>query len=131
MSLDNLVRRKIIETKNKLEELTLKKKLPIITMVAFMMVTMLVGCSDNAYNTADGKGLFAKIEVDYSRTLTTNTSCYHYYYLKDTGIVYVGWIGSSGLNSTDTVSPAISPNGNYYLYDAEKQEVVEIIKDTK
>lgn len=100
-------------------------------IVAVAMCFLLAGCSNEyAYNTAEGKGLFAKIEVDCSRTLTTETSCYHYYYLKDTGIVYVGWIGSSGLASTDTVSPAISPNGNYYLYDTEKQEVVEINKDT-
>lgn len=106
-----------------------KKKLA--TLIVTVMLIMLVGCSSSdSYTTADGKGLFVKIEIDYSKTLTTNTSCYYYYYLKDTGIVYVGFINSLGNGYTDTVSPVISPNGNYYLYDVEEQMVVEIVDDT-
>lgn len=107
-----------------------KKKLA--TLIVTVMLIMLVGCSSSdSYNTAEGKGLFVEINIDYSKTLTTDTSYYHYYYLKDTGIVYVGWIGSFGFNgSSDTISPVISPNGNYYLYDVKEQMVVEIVEDT-
>lgn len=107
-----------------------KKK--IATLIVTVMLIMLVGCSDSDYyNTAEGKGLFAIIEIDYSKTLTTNTYLYHYYYLKDTGVVYVGWIDRFGFNKySDTVSPVISPNGNYYRYDVEEQMVVEIVEDT-
>lgn len=106
-----------------------KKKLA--TLIVTVMLIMLVGCSSSdSYNTAEGKGLFAKIEIDYSKTLTTNTNLYHYYYLKDTGIVYVGFISSSGYGNSDTITPVISPNGNYYLYDVKEQMVVEIVDDT-
>lgn len=106
-----------------------KKK--IATLIVTVMLIMLVGCSSsNSYNTAEGKGLFAKIEIDYSKILTTNTNLYHYYYLKDTGVVYVGFISSSGYGNSDTITPVISPNGNYYLYDVKEQMVVEIVDDT-
>lgn len=106
-----------------------KKK--IATLIVTVMMIMLVGCSDSDYyNTAKGKGLFAKIEIDYSKTLTTNTSAYYYYYLKDTGIVYAGFISANGLGRADVIAPVISPNGNYYRYDVEEQMVVEIVGDT-
>lgn len=106
-----------------------KKKLA--TLIVTVMLIMLVGCSSSdSYNTAEGKGLFAKIEIDYSKTLTTNTNLYHYYYLKDTGVVYVGFINSTGYGNSDTITPAISPTGNYYLYDVKEQMVVEIVDDT-
>lgn len=112
-----------------------KKK--IATLIVTVMLIMLVGCSSSdSYNTAEGKGLFAKIEIDYSKTLTTNTNInnkrifFHYYYLKDTGVVYVGFISSSGYGNSDTITPVISPNGNYYLYDVKEQMVVEIVNDT-
>lgn len=103
----------------------------ITVLITAMMLLMLVGCSSSdSYNTAEGKGLFAKIEIDYSKTLTTNTNLYHYYYLKDTGVVYVGFISSSEYGNSDLITPVISPTGNYYLYDAKEQMVVEIVDDT-
>lgn len=103
----------------------------VAVLITAMILLMLVGCSSSdSYNTAEGKGLFAKIEIDYSKTLTTNTNLYHYYYLKDTGVVYVGFISSSGYGNSDTITPVISPNGNYYLYDVKEQMVVEIVDDT-
>lgn len=106
-----------------------KKKLA--ALIVTVMLIMLVGCSSSdSYNTAEGKGLFAKIEIDYSKTLTTNTNLYHYYYLKDTGVVYVGFISSIGYGNSDTITPVISPTGNYYLYDVKEQMVVELVGDT-
>lgn len=106
-----------------------KKKLA--ALIVTMMLIMLVGCSDSdSYITAEGKGLFAVIEIDYSKTLTTNTGSYHYYYLKDTGVVYVGYFNSMGVGSSDVITPVISPNGNYYRYDVKEQMVVEIVDDT-
>ena len=110
----------------------------IVIIVVSISVSIIVvsrlfpSSSEDRYDTADGKGLFVKIEKDYSGTLSTNTSNYHYYYLKDTGIVYVGFISSSGIgySDVDVTTEVVSPNGNYYLYDVEKQEVVEINKDT-
>lgn len=105
-----------------------KKKLA--ALIVTVMLIMLVGCSSSdSYNTAEGKGLFAKIEIDYSKTLTTNTNLYHYYYLKDTGVVYVGFISSIGYGNSDTITQVISPNGNYYLYDVKEQMVVEIVDE--
>lgn len=106
-----------------------KKKLA--ALIVTVMLIMLVGCSSSdSYNTAEGKGLFAKIEIDYSKTLTTNTNLYHYYYLKDTGVVYVGFISSCGYGNSDLITPVISPTGNYYLYDVKEQMVVELVGDT-
>ena len=103
-----------------------KKKIAIL--IVTVMLIMLAGCSSS--DSTAGKRLFAKIEIDYSKTLTTNTNSYHYYYLKDTGIVYVGFLNSTGFSNSDVITPVISPNGNYYRYDVEEQMVVEIVGDT-
>lgn len=106
----------------------MKKQNIIIIMLVVLLTTAVTGCGDSsdAYNTEDGKGLFAEITTDNADILTTETSCYHYYYLKDTKIVYVGYIGKSGMGNSDCITPVITENGNYLRYDTEKKQVVEI-----
>lgn len=96
----------------------------IIALLSTMLI-FLTSCGN--YNTAEGMGLFAKITVDNSKTLTTEPNIYHYYYLKDTGIIYVGYISQADyLSSSEIITPVISENGNYFIYDTKNQEAVEI-----
>ena len=68
------------------------------------------------------------ITEDKSDTLTVNSNDYHhYYYLRDTGIVYAGLIAPNTVKSdSEFISPVISEHGNYYRYDVEKLRVVEV-----
>ena len=103
-----------------------------IMVVILLMLLLMTGCGNSAskykYTTDDGKGLFAIITVDNAGIITTETSCYHYYYLKDTKVVYVGYLSPSGIGQADVITPVITENGNYYRYDIEKKQVVEIEK---
>ena len=99
----------------------------IVTLLVTIIVLNLLGCCN--YAREDGEGLFALIETDSSRTLTTGAEYHYYYYLKDTGIVYVGYISNIGNTNNMYIAPVISENGNYYVYDTEKKEVVELIKE--
>lgn len=106
----------------------MKRQNIIVIMLIILLMMSVTGCSDssNAYNTEDGKGLFAKITIDNANILTTDTSFYNYYYLKDTKIVYAGYISKRGLSSSDWLVPVITENGNYCRYDTEKKQVIEI-----
>ena len=94
------------------------------TIMAFIICLSLTACDSSALE--DGNGVFVKITVDNANILTMSTSAwaaYHYYYLRDTKVVYVGL--ASGSHS-DFISPVISPDVNYYGYDTESEKVIEI-----
>lgn len=76
-----------------------------------------------------GGDLFVKIKNDNAKILTTSSGNYHYYYLKDTKIVYVGYLGVLTLGSSqDCIAPVVSANGHYYRYNVDDQ-MVEEVKD--
>ena len=98
-------------------------------MFMILLLVSVSGCGDTSlqYNTEDGKGLFVEIKTDNAGILSTNTDCYHYYYLKDTKTVYVGYISKYGtIANSDCITPVVTGNGNYCIYDTEKKQVVEI-----
>lgn len=101
-----------------------------IMVVILLMLLLMTGCGNSAskYMTDDKKELFTFITVDNAGIITTEASCYHYYYLKDTKVVYVGYLSPSGMGQADVITPVITENGNYYRYDIEKKQVVEIEK---
>lgn len=112
----------------------MKKQLILLCSIALLGLTV-IGCGDdNEANysescaSASDNDLFVLITEDKSDTLTVNSNNYHhYYYLRDTGIVYVGLIAPNTAKSdNEFISPAISEHGNYYHYDVEKLRVVEV-----
>lgn len=70
---------------------------------------------------------FVFIEVDNSGTLNTTNSYSNYWYLKDTGVVYVGDC-LDVISSRSWATPVISANGNYYTYNTETRSVEEVVK---
>lgn len=106
----------------------MKKKHFVIILLSIILMLTITGCRNQlgAYDTEDGNGLFVKITTDNANILTTGTSYYYYYYLKDTKVVYVGFISSTGGGNHDCITPVITENGNYCRYDTEKKQVIEI-----
>lgn len=112
----------------------MKKRAFRIVILIAMTILCITGCdifsedSKDSYSSPEGKGLFAIIDTDNANILTTETDLCHYYYLKDTGIVYVGHIFMLGMGSSDFATPVITENGNYCRYNVEKKQVEEIIR---
>ncbi len=115
----------------------MKKQLILLCSIALLGLTVIGYGDDNEANSSEScascasvsdNDLFVLITEDKSDTLTVNSNNYHhYYYLRDTGIVYVGLIAPNTVKSdSEFISPAISEHGNYYHYDAEKLRVVEV-----
>lgn len=112
----------------------MKKQLILLCSIALLGLTVTCCGDDNEANPSEScasvsdNDLFVLITEDKSDTLTVNSNDYHhYYYLRDTGIVYVGLIAPNTTKSdNEFISPAISEHGNYYHYDAEKLRVVEV-----
>lgn len=112
----------------------MNKRLILLCSITLLGLAV-IGCGNDSAATSDdscvsvnGDGLFVLITEDKSDTLTVNSNNYHhYYYLRDTGIVYVGCISANTVDKDiEFISPVISENGNYYRYDAEKQQVIEV-----
>jgi hypothetical protein len=59
-----------------------------------------------------------EITEDTSDTLTTEYTVQTYYYLKDTGIVYIEY--------AESYTPVISSQGYYLRYDTDTNSVKEI-----
>lgn len=112
----------------------MKKQLILLCSIALLGLTVISCGDDNEANSSEScasvsdNDLFVLITEDKSDTLTMNSNNYHhYYYLRDTGIVYVGLIAPNTAKSdNEFISPAISEHGNYYHYDVEKLRVVEV-----
>lgn len=112
----------------------MKKQLILLCSIALLGLTVIGYGDDNEANSSGScasvsdNDLFVLITEDKSDTLTVNSNNYHhYYYLRDTGIVYVGLIAPNTAKSdNEFISPAISEHGNYYHYDVEKLRVVEV-----
>lgn len=112
----------------------MKKQLILLCSIALLGLTVISCGDDNEANSSEScasvsdNDLFVFITEDKSDTLTVNSNNYHhYYYLRDTGIVYVGLIAPNTAKSdNEFISPAISEHGNYYHYDVEKLRVVEV-----
>lgn len=112
----------------------MKKRLILLCSIALLGLAV-IGCGNDSAATSndscvsvDGGGLFVLITEDRSNMLTVdgNSDYHHYYYLRDTGIVYVGYISEAGISRTESITPVISKKGNYYHYDAEKRQVIEV-----
>lgn len=112
----------------------MKKRLILLCSIALLGLAV-IGCGNDSAATPDdscisvnGNGLFVLITEDRSNVLTVdgNSDYHHYYYLRDTRIVYVGYISEAGISRTESVTPVISENGNYYHYDVKKQQAVEV-----
>lgn len=99
------------------------------TVAILLSMLLLVGCGTSAdiYSIELGKGAFMEITVDNAGILTTDADDYRYYFLKDTKIVYVGYL-TGGVGLKDVLTPVITEQGNYCKYDVEKGQVVEIKK---
>lgn len=112
----------------------MKKQLILLCSIALLGLTVIGYGDDNEANPSEpcasvsDNDLFVLITEDKSDTLTVNSNNYHhYYYLRDTGIVYAGLIAPETVKSdSEFISPVISENGNYYRYDVEKLRVVEV-----
>lgn len=106
----------------------MKKKHFVIILLSIILMLTITGCRNQlgAYDTEDGNGLFVKITTDNANILTTGASRYYYYYLKDTKVVYVGYIPPAGDGNYNFITPVITENGNYCRYDTEKKQVIEI-----
>lgn len=112
----------------------MKKQLILLCSIALLGLTVISCGDDNEANSSEScasvsdNDLFVLITEDKSDTLTVNSNNYHhYYYLRDTGIVYVGLIAPNTAKSdNEFISPAISEHGNYYHYDVEKLRVVKV-----
>lgn len=113
----------------------MKKRLILLCSITLLSLAI-IGCGNDSAATSDdscvsvnGDGLFVLITEDRSNILTVdgNNDYHHYYYLRDTGIVYVGCISANTVDKDiEFIIPVISKKGNYYHYDAKKQQVIEV-----
>lgn len=109
----------------------MKKFVVVLSIV--LMTFCLGGCSFISDYTASlasrmesDDDLFVLIETDKSNTLNVNNL--NYWYLKDTGVVYVGYYLNLLADET-WGAPVISPNGRYYTYNTETESVEEILNE--
>lgn len=104
------------------------KKFVVVLSIVLMICCSFIAdyTSSLASRMESDDNLFLLIETDKSNTLNVNSL--NYWYLKDTGVVYVGSY-LSPLTNESWGTQVMSPNGNYYIYNTEKESVEEILNE--